>query len=1235
MPLRRITSALRSLLCIFHIADSPQTTQTTRMGFLSRKKDKVVEDDASITKKTKKGKKGQQEDVKPDFDLGSALPSTDDFRTSLIMPGLSTRFSMLREQDDPSSKIGKASDDSVLTAKRSSRLHEFGFAPGGLSDIAEVSSLSGSIRPPFAVERTNSFDSDRTGDESGNSMMSRARPGEGNVLFGGRQKIYMVSNSSSRGLGRTLYDDDVNMSAYQRIRAEEREKLRLEAEALESQLSEPSSPTALSQKRETSSSTTSGPLNTRTSTAATSIASQSAGDALVSSPVLPSSAGPFPAADTNRSTTKARRLYDQGLDQHIQDQQSSAMNRLNSIQRARAPTGRSTPPIPLSQTRSATNLSDRFHRGPIFRSDSPNAIGFPGIVRNNSQLSSGGSSPVISQSQTPPPASPILSDHSEKQPLTAALQQGDRGKATAMGAFNKPKEAFSEEQYAERLRRMQSDREAPREVPGFPAPVLEPVTKVEKSPPRKPTLRERAEQEKRRRAESVGRQRSPSSASSTEQAHATAGISVFQAAANRMKAAANATQSPPLPSMPQLPQKTSPVEQMGATFLSTHDSSDEDEPAPTRPTTARTTETTRRFENLPVATGPAPSIFEHPAMRSRNVSEEHVLPAGPSLPSPVPQGLSPKPDIADRDVDSPTLGPNNGGLSGMIRQHLRSDSNLSSNFDEHEHHSTPAPVGLAIQTHDIGLQPRQPSSDSATPAASNYSHSNPWDLDDLDHPSREQRGSFSSGSPVDGQRLPANNSNLGQQWDTRRNHERVASNETEAEHEAFQRDLAQRQRVIQENLRARAEGRSTSPAPGPSGGLKNALNMLRAKSSRESFAVVERQQQADMPHKGLRKMTLGTGSGNASTTSLVGAYIGDHWKAEMPSLKSKTSRLGQQSDQDTPRDLEGRQRSGTDSSRVGRPVGRSPPMMSRSTTRERSGSGTSSGRSRSRLGQHYDDTDGGFPLPTDSSTDSRSRTRSRSNSYFESKHLHPIQTNTSHPPLPVPSGLPQPKYSPGMPISPRPSPGGYNSPNLSSYQPQASPVPPFSSTPTPPASNPTTPNAAAFNPGSVQPMIRQGMLRKKSIAKSEISEPVFLSTTSVIDTVNLPAGASLKNGSEPYVPPPVPPINPMRRRFGFGRSDSEKSSEAPTSHADFDSPRVPYAEPTQTGSTDALSQIPRPKNRLRKSSSESKSLYGVAQGQTGAVPAMPNSGFLGRNNTAPRPMHEQPMNQQNMNGAMF
>jgi hypothetical protein len=913
--------------------------------WLTRKKD--AGEEPVKEKKVKKGKKGLEE-VKPEFNLDAALPKIDDFRTSLIMPGLSTRFSMLREQDDPSSKIGKASDDSVLLPKRQSRLHEFGFVPGGLSDIAEVSSINGSIRPPFANERQNSFDSREEDDGSG-SMMTRARPGEGNVLFGGRQKIYMISNNSSKGLGRTLYDDDVNMSAYQKLRQEEKDRLRQqEADEMSGQRSEPSSPSTISRKRETSSSTNSGTVDTRTSTAATSIASQGANSVSVTSPSFPTFNGPISPPEIARATTKARRLYDQGLDQHIQEQQSSSMNRLNSIQRTRAPTGRSTPPIPF-QARSATNLNDRFNRGPVFRSDSPVQFSHPNMSRNNS---SAGSSPVLTRPQSPLLTSPITSDIEDGFALKAALNANDRGKATAMGAFNKPKEAFSEQQYAERMKHMHRDRDIPEAL----------APKVERSPPRKPTLRERAEQEKRKRAGSINTEQ-PRSESPLESAPAVSAFSRFQAAASQMRVPGPATPSSIPEQQPeQLSQKVeSPGE--GATFFTSRDSSEDEREMP-QVASVRPLEPSRR---LPTATGPAPSIFEHPALRSRSASrgapeERLIQDRSRSRSRNQAQGLSSRPDAApmltDADVDSPTLGPDNGGLSGLIRQHLRNVSNVSSNYGEQDHAmmSPPAttPAGLALRTQDIGLQPHQVGSENVTPAPSTYSHSNPWDLDDLDNSYRNERRSFSSVSPIDarktkteGESMTPEPTDASFQWDLtpKRNHERVASNETEADHEAFQRDLAQRQRVIQEGIRARAEGRSTSPAPGPSGGLKTALNMLRAKSSRESFATVGTI--PELPTKMPRKLTLGTASRNASSTSLGGA--------DMPSLRGKPSRMLQQSEQDAQRELESRQRSGTDSSRLGRPAGRSPPTSMRSSTRERSSSGTSNGRSHSRPGEYRDD----------------------------------------------------------------------------------------------------------------------------------------------------------------------------------------------------------------------------------------------------------------------------------------
>jgi len=271
------------------------------------------------------------------------------------------------------------------------------------------------------------------------------------------------------------------------------------------------------------------------------------------------------------------------------------------------------------------------------------------------------------------------------------------------------------------------------------------------------------------------------------------------------------------------------------------------------------------------------------------------------------------------------------------------------------------------------------------------------------------------------------------------------------------------------------------------------------------------------------------------------------------------------------------------------------------------------------------------------SLDSQSRARSRSNSrtaaanHFDSKHLHPIQTGIASGSASPRLAPPQSKYSPGIPLSPRPSPGGH-SPSVNGHSPHSSPIPPFSANHTPPVSNPTTPNIAAFNPSTMQP--RQGMLRKKSIAKSDISEPVFLSTTSSIDLVNLPPGASLKNGAE-HVAPPLPPINPMRKRFGFGRAENPNPHD-PAIQAGFDAPRTPFAEPVRTNSSDTVpGHAAPPKPRLRKTSSEGKSLHGNAQSQRAPSPALPPVGLGGRNNSPPRPMNDHPMSQQPMNGAMF
>ena len=369
----------------------------------------------------------EQPEVKPELDLSAALPSNDDFRTSLLMANLSQRFSMLREQD-PASLVGKASDDSVLEPRRRSRMLDFGFgAANGLSDIDEVRSINSSIRPPFANEKHQSFSSDEgyTSDAEPQNVMARSRPGEGNTMFGGRQKVYMIPKNgaaSSKSLGKFLYDDDIGMSAFQKHRQREKE---VQASRDPEMPADPSfdfglgqaeagdeddkeglhdsvrdftnspSMSAYDRKRSTTSTTRS---EARSSTAATSIISQPATSAALPMPASTA----LPAAPLERTDTKSRRLYERGLDQHMQDQQTSSISRLNSLQKQR-PFNNGKPSAPyLHPAKSTGNLTDRVPLR-VYTSQSssppvPHAAAFsPFAESGQSPLASGPSSPSIDE----------------------------------------------------------------------------------------------------------------------------------------------------------------------------------------------------------------------------------------------------------------------------------------------------------------------------------------------------------------------------------------------------------------------------------------------------------------------------------------------------------------------------------------------------------------------------------------------------------------------------------------------------------------------------------------------------------------------------------------------------------------------------------------------------------------------------------------------------------------------
>ncbi|KAF4465852.1 hypothetical protein FALBO_7296 [Fusarium albosuccineum] len=410
-------------------------------------------------------KKSQEEEPKKEIDLATALPSTDDFRTSLLMTNLSARFSMLREQDDPNTKVGKASDDSVLFPKRQSRMMDFGGFNAGLHDIAEVES----IRAPFA---RSSFQSSDDNASTSGSIMGRSKPIEGNALFGGRQKIYKIGTGGKNGAmsGRVLYDDDVAQSAFQKWRQAEKEKQSPEdpdhSDSFESETARPESPPQpeYNRKRETNSTTSSGPSAARNSTAATSFSSsQPASSAKDSQTFAGTSRTVSPTPPMERSVTRTRRLYEQSMNQDLQDQQTSAFSRIDRIDTlSRRTLGNRTPDLtPTVPSPASATFSDRFvTRSILAKASAPN-------LRSFSPPASSQMSPVDSANKFSsvhektfggtPPLSPPISETGEAQSLDRSRILGGRTSSQSSRTASQ----YDETRFAQRQVQMQQGRETP------------------------------------------------------------------------------------------------------------------------------------------------------------------------------------------------------------------------------------------------------------------------------------------------------------------------------------------------------------------------------------------------------------------------------------------------------------------------------------------------------------------------------------------------------------------------------------------------------------------------------------------------------------------------------------------------------------------------------------------------------------------------------------------------------
>ncbi|KAK2828957.1 hypothetical protein FQN49_007237 [Arthroderma sp. PD_2] len=257
--------------------------------------------------------------------------------------------------------------------------------------------------------------------------------------------------------------------------------------------------------------------------------------------------------------------------------------------------------------------------------------------------------------------------------------------------------------------------------------------------------------------------------------------------------------------------------------------------------------------------------------------------------------------------------------------------------------------------------------------------------------------------------------------------------------------------------------------------------------------------------------------------------------------------------------------------------------------------------------------------PSMESNDRRTRDRSASTGRYRSNSRPAAPNYIDLKSLPAPSPSLQTTHLPAMTNSPRPSP----SPNSTPYSANATPplfeTSPASSTPTaggfggPPMHHPNP--HPQRNPTAPGPNITQQSLGsyKRSVDKSQISEPTFVSTTSNVPTIGLPPGASLANGSPT---PPIPPMNPRRRRqtttqtiLGAfkGSSGPDKADQHHHHHPMPNGAGLPRrSEEHSTFSDDE--KRPRPRQRLRKISSEGGNLNAKARHQlmNGTSPALPH-----------------------------
>jgi hypothetical protein len=503
-----------------------------------------------------------------------------------------------------------------------------------------------------------------------------------------------------------------------------------------------------------------------------------------------------------------------------------------------------------------------------------------------------------------------------------------------------------------------------------------------------------------------------------------------------------------------------------------------------------------------------PPASQHPALRDDYITEvdeeeeEEEERRGFPFPEPAINFAFTEAGADKReDVDSPTMGVHEG-IGGMISQHLRNRSDGSSIYP-----------------------PTRPYADRASTISRNtYSdrrlsgNSSAWNIDELDNyygeiPSRVSTNSATTTShgqgltplPLKTNSRPSTSDENVESAPWHPQHTRDASTATQAEREAFANELEARKRAIQEKMKSIVESESRGPSPGPSAsGALKAFGMLKARPSQET-------------------MNMRQTNGSRLGLGLSGAHPIERNPSYEDKLAQSTNTNAQWPLGPGPVMPSARPQANSE-------IGRTPPQQARERSRNRSGSNASRARSRSRseVGMAVGGADDAPAIPGQRPSPEINQYRSPS---IEGRGR--VRSNSRA------AGL-HPSARPFMSPSPSQSPASFNS--IMS--------PPLGTTSSV-SRAPFSKQAPAVMPSVPLGKPRGEMLRKKTINKFDISEPTLVSSTSNIDTVDLPPGASLKNGmDEIYAVEQAAVVSRRRKLFGFGRegsSDREKTPDSVTS----------------------------------------------------------------------------------------